>query len=71
MAVGRRLSVATDDIRAAGVAVYEQARAYHGRAQAIQQVAIDPAVLDRQWAIEQETCAGPQPRPDPTQSYPP
>lgn len=52
-ASGRRLSVASDEIRAAGAAVYDQARRYSTRAQAIQQVAIAPAVLDRHWALEQ------------------
>ena len=53
-AEGRRLSITSDEIRAASTALYAQAQRYYQRAQTIEQVAINPAVLDRQWAMEQD-----------------
>jgi hypothetical protein len=50
----RELPMLTEAIRSAGTAVYDQARHYHARAQAVQQVAIAPDVLARQWALEQD-----------------
>jgi phage/plasmid primase-like uncharacterized protein len=53
-ALERGLPMITEAIQAAGAAVYDQARAYSMRAQTIQQVAIAPGVLARQWALEQD-----------------
>ena len=50
----RELPMITDAIRTAGSAVYDQARAYADRARSIQQVAIEPVVLARQWQVEQD-----------------
>jgi len=52
-ATGRALPLITEEIREAGRAVYDQARAYAQRVQAIEQVALAPGVLAGQWELEQ------------------